>query len=421
MFNCLGIVVCLAVSVVLFNPAVVGLRITCSVLQSLKMYPNDSSFLNEFNNISAIDPIVLGNVASEGLILNNNIFEYLPGDLFDFNVNFTSVSFAQNRITKIHPRTFSKLKELNSIYLNENQLVEIDASLFRTNKKLEIINLDNNKIKFFHPNTFEGLTGLIFLYVQENQLRSFDSNLLKPLRRLEGFFLRKNNLTEINYSNLKEVIPLLSSLSLGDNYFNCSFAKPMDDYLLRNEIENKIYHDSSHANISCVSDEAYVEMARYPFRENEIESTTVPEEKTNDVLNSTGSIDPREEKCNITFETPPTPINPISIDYDAVVESIGSKFIEKIFLTFESIKERFREQENLIKLLQLQLAKQYSALNDLQMKARSRELQERLGKVKIIFYLNEGIVINYHFFHFSRSNKSMISAWLKQRTKYVYF
>jgi Leucine-rich repeat (LRR) protein len=60
----------------------------------------------------------------EYLNLHNNTIEVLEEGLFDFNPNLGFISFANNKIYKIHPEIFDKLTKLTFLFLDANKCVD---------------------------------------------------------------------------------------------------------------------------------------------------------------------------------------------------------------------------------------------------------------------------------------------------------
>lgn len=60
----------------------------------------------------------------EYLNLHNNTIEVLEEGLFDYNPNLAFISFANNKLYKIHPEVFDQLTKLNLLFLDGNKCVD---------------------------------------------------------------------------------------------------------------------------------------------------------------------------------------------------------------------------------------------------------------------------------------------------------
>lgn len=141
----------------------------------------DCSFMNLSvmplpNNLH---PIVLLN-------LSHNQFNHLTGSQF---INWTDVSHLDLSFNKIHSvdlNTFLGLSNLNELILSNNLIEIVSSNITNHLVKLRTLNLSSNKITFISSGTFEQLPLLVKLY------------------------LRHNTDLGNNYSNFKNIIPVLT-------------------------------------------------------------------------------------------------------------------------------------------------------------------------------------------------------------------
>lgn len=78
------------------------------------------------------------------------------------------------------------------------------------------------------------------LDISYNNLKYFDLEILSYQNNLQSLYLDGNQLSELNYENLKEYFPNLSEIGLSHNNWNCIFLKSMVTHLHRKSIEIRV-------------------------------------------------------------------------------------------------------------------------------------------------------------------------------------
>ncbi|XP_072304665.1 fibromodulin-like [Eucyclogobius newberryi] len=91
---------------------------------------------------------------------------------------------------KIGENVFSKLKNLNRLYLNHNELTRVPANL---PKSITDLYLGHNKISKISTGSFEGMVDLISLQLQANEIE-YVNGAFKGLKSLSRLDMRKNKL-----------------------------------------------------------------------------------------------------------------------------------------------------------------------------------------------------------------------------------
>ncbi|MGH0177569.1 UNVERIFIED_CONTAM: hypothetical protein FKN15_075488 [Acipenser sinensis] len=94
---------------------------------------------------------------------------------------------------KIGKMVFSKLQNLDRLYLDHNNLTRVPSPLPRS---LSDLRLSNNKINKIQPNTFEGLENLTSLLLNYNQIPDIGTA-LKGLKSLSLLDLSNNKLKKL--------------------------------------------------------------------------------------------------------------------------------------------------------------------------------------------------------------------------------
>ncbi|KAF7653698.1 hypothetical protein LDENG_00079590 [Lucifuga dentata] len=127
--------------------------------------------------------------------LQRNQITGIQDGVFDNATNLVWVVLFQNQLNsdKIGKKVFSKLKNLDKLYLDHNDLTRVPPNLPKSITDLQI---GHNKISKIHPNSFEGMTNLTNLHLQANVLEEVGSA-FKGLKSLTILDIRKNKLRKI--------------------------------------------------------------------------------------------------------------------------------------------------------------------------------------------------------------------------------
>lgn len=256
-------------------------------------------------NFTEIDPVILQNITRRVFSFSDNQLAYLPEDMFSYNPHFETlilskngfanvhpkvfsrlrnlmvinmdhnrlsvidefmfkenpelvhVSLKINFITEIHPRAFVNAKKLYSLHLNRNKLKTIAVPTFQSNMMLGVLSLDANQITVIPTNALSGLWRIKYLFLGSNKLKAFNWTAI-PAQTMEGLALGYNQFTDIDYVGLTADFGALKYLTLSGNKFNCSFARKTSAYLLKYNL--KVIDPESHMSnqpITCISDAEY--------------------------------------------------------------------------------------------------------------------------------------------------------------------
>ncbi|XP_006002318.1 fibromodulin a [Latimeria chalumnae] len=125
----------------------------------------------------------------------NNQISSIQDGIFDNATGLVWIMLHRNQITteKVGKGVFSKLKNLERLYLDHNNLTRVPSPLPKTLKELR---LTFNQISEVTPNTFEGLENLTTLYLNDNQLTDIGSS-FKGLKSLTLLELSNNDLKKL--------------------------------------------------------------------------------------------------------------------------------------------------------------------------------------------------------------------------------
>jgi Leucine-rich repeat (LRR) protein len=157
------------------------------------------SLLLADNRISKLDSWALhGESKLSYLDVSGNNIDEIKNLTF-FNVEFLSIS--KNLLRRLHPRSFSKCKELRNLSLSGNFISEISDEAFQGLEKLEYLDLSNNKITD------------ISLLILQGTLPQMEVNMIKSecISNIKHLQLADNR---IHHFNFKELIALNSSYNI---------------------------------------------------------------------------------------------------------------------------------------------------------------------------------------------------------------
>ncbi|XP_051890659.1 fibromodulin a [Pristis pectinata] len=148
------------------------------------------------------------------IYLQNNQIEAIPDGAFDNATGLVWVVLHRNKISseKIGKQVFSKLKNLERLYLGHNNLTSIPHSLPSSLRELRVA---GNKISKVQPDNLEGLDNLTMLLLNDNQLEDVGGS-LRVLKSLSILDLSNNHLKKV-----PEVLPdTVHQLYLDFNHIN---------------------------------------------------------------------------------------------------------------------------------------------------------------------------------------------------------
>ncbi|MBN3277589.1 FMOD protein, partial [Polyodon spathula] len=127
--------------------------------------------------------------------LQNNRISSIQDGAFDNATGLVWIMLHRNQLTvdKIGKTVFSKLQNLDRLYLDHNNLTRVPTPLPRS---LSDLRLSNNKINKIQPNTFEELENLTSLLLNNNQIPDIGTA-LKGLKSLSLLDLSNNKLKNL--------------------------------------------------------------------------------------------------------------------------------------------------------------------------------------------------------------------------------
>lgn len=127
--------------------------------------------------------------------LQHNQITGIQDGLFDNATNLVWVVLSHNQLNsdKIGKNVFSKLKNLDRLFMDDNALTRVPPNL---PKSITDLRLGHNKISKIHSNSFEGMANLTTLHLQANVIEDV-GGVFKGLKSLTMLDMRKNRLRKI--------------------------------------------------------------------------------------------------------------------------------------------------------------------------------------------------------------------------------
>ncbi|XP_010864082.1 fibromodulin [Esox lucius] len=135
--------------------------------------------------------------------LQRNQITGIQDGVFDNATSLIWIMLHQNQLSsdRLGKNVFSKLKNLDRLYLDNNELTRVPPNLPKSIKDLR---LGHNKIAKIQSSAFEGMYDLATLHLQANHIEDV-GGAFKGLKSLNVLDLRKNKLKKIPY-NLPEIL-----------------------------------------------------------------------------------------------------------------------------------------------------------------------------------------------------------------------
>ncbi|XP_047463014.1 fibromodulin isoform X2 [Mugil cephalus] len=127
--------------------------------------------------------------------LQRNQITGIQDGVFDNATNLVWVVLFHNQLSsdKIGKNVFSKLKNLDRLFLDHNELTRVPPNL---PKSITDLRLNHNKISKLPANSFEGMSELTTLHLQENTIEDV-GGVFKGMKSLAMLDMRKNKLKKI--------------------------------------------------------------------------------------------------------------------------------------------------------------------------------------------------------------------------------
>lgn len=116
------------------------------------------------------------------------------------DVNWLDLS--RNNITRLRPRTLSRIPGLVHLKLSQNNIRDIGDDAFHGLDNIQVLDLDLNDLSVLVQTTFAGAESVVHLDISGNRLENID-NVFSGLRDLSRLDLRNNRLTQLTQNSFR--------------------------------------------------------------------------------------------------------------------------------------------------------------------------------------------------------------------------
>ncbi|XP_063811352.1 fibromodulin [Pseudophryne corroboree] len=203
----------------------------------------------------------------------NNQISAIPDGAFDNATGLVWLALHGNQILsdKVGRKTFSKLRDLERLYLQHNNLTRIPSGLPRSLRELH---LSYNQINRVPSNALEGLENLTALYLHENKIQEVGHS-LRGLKSLVHLDLSNNQLRKLPDSlpdSLEQVYLEYNQLSsVPTDYFK-AYPKLQYVRISHNKLTSEAVSGSTFNTSSLVElDLSYNQLHRIPSVNNRLQ------------------------------------------------------------------------------------------------------------------------------------------------------
>ncbi|XP_075234982.1 G-protein coupled receptor rickets [Lycorma delicatula] len=168
------------------------------------------------NKLDRIHPKTFSsNQRLKRLSLRNCGLVEIPWEAFEPLSQLTSLQLDQNEIVKVEAGSFKHLTQLHTLRLENNKLRTLPTEALASLTQLEALNLGNNLLSSIPVNSFPDLNSLIILLMKRNQISTIDDEAFSNLTALRVLELDDNLLTHIPAALTK--LTALQELSVSGN------------------------------------------------------------------------------------------------------------------------------------------------------------------------------------------------------------
>lgn len=222
----------------------------------LWLYANDISVI-ENKSFSTLKNL-------ESLTLNYNCISELHNETFFGLSNLKTLSIKNNRISKIKQGTFAGMKSLIDLYLSANKIHEISPGTFMSISQCTILLLLHNIISSIVKEAFVGLESLTELVLANNRISTVEVGAFLQLHQCTSLRLENNNISFIAqgaFCGLKMLKRLnLSNNNIFEIVHRSKTGLEMISVAAQSGVFNQISQLSLHNNISLPENDTFAGM-----------------------------------------------------------------------------------------------------------------------------------------------------------------
>ncbi|XP_055602960.1 platelet glycoprotein V-like [Uranotaenia lowii] len=163
------------------------------------------------------------------------------------NSQLYTLNLSNNKLRSIENITV--LQTIAILDVSFNPIGPLKLTSFLKLKQLTDLNLENTKIATLEHGILAQQSKLRRLDISYNNFRQLDISVLTSTPNLETLYLDGNNLIEMNYEHIPELLPNLTYLGLFANSWNCSYLTTLVRFCNKHQISiagTKPYGEMSH-------------------------------------------------------------------------------------------------------------------------------------------------------------------------------
>lgn len=139
---------------------------------------------------------------------------------FESNAHLTNINLSNNNLTSME--NITHLNNLQQLDLSFNSIKDFAISSFSEMNDLHVLNLKKSGLTSLDFGTFSQQTKLTFLDVSDNNLKRINFDMLLFMSSLSVLHIDGNQLTSIDVSDIKNILPNLTTMSISRNLFQCN-------------------------------------------------------------------------------------------------------------------------------------------------------------------------------------------------------
>lgn len=208
----------------------ISFRVNDNPIVGLQHIQVDSIYTN-IRNIGCAG-CVIGN-RTEKLLASNNRIEYIILDTTDSQI--TELELNSNNLTSF--QNITRLKQLTVLDISENQISNIGINSFAHLTKLSILKLRKCGLQSINFGLFSYKPKLRLLDISHNQLGRIELIMFTGLKNVRYLYLEGNNIVAMDMSSIHQYFPILNTIGLSQNLWNCTNLALAMKLLEANHIE----------------------------------------------------------------------------------------------------------------------------------------------------------------------------------------
>ena len=162
-----------------------------------KRFTSVGEFIFTFSALKTVpkNPGCIPGFGIQKLKINNNEIGEISEDDFKGCERINNIWLSGNKIKRVRPRTFTKLKSIVDLRLDNNEINQIDSDAFEGLKDLTMLYLHDNRLTTIQNNVFQSIKRIGVLLLNNNQLTDFASTAFAHLQFVQ-LNLRNNKIKD---------------------------------------------------------------------------------------------------------------------------------------------------------------------------------------------------------------------------------